>query len=121
MTSLAGVTAAAGTAAMAVAVHARMPLVVVLSGFLLVQSAQTVARPAWSALIPRIVGEQHAAAMSGTQQTLSFLTRLAGPDQVWARIELLLPPLRGRGRPFPRSPAGGGGHRLPVSGRDLVA
>jgi len=79
LTSLTGLASVAGTAAMAVGVHHRVPLVALLSGFAVVQCAQTVAGPAWSSLVPRIVGEQGAAATSATTQTLSFVTRLAGP------------------------------------------
>lgn len=79
LTSLTSVASVAGTAAMAAAVHHRVHLVAVLAAFAVVQCAQTVAGPAWSSLVPRIVGEQRAAATSATTQTLGFLTRLAGP------------------------------------------
>lgn len=79
VTSLSAVTAAAGTAGMAVCAHRGMPLLIVLAAFAVVQCAQAVADPAWASLVPRIVGEQRAAATAGTQQTLNSVTRLAGP------------------------------------------
>ena len=79
LTSLAGAVAAVGIAAMAVGVHAGLPLAVLLAAFAVVQCAQAVAGPAWGALVPRIVGEERAAAQSGVQQMLNSVTRLIGP------------------------------------------
>lgn len=70
---------AVGLVGMAVAARTAAPLGVLLGLFGVVQSAEAVASPTWSALLPRIVGEDHAAGAAGTSQTLRYAAMVLGP------------------------------------------